>query len=38
MGSASQLGVVSRNSSPNGSIVLGRLLAGWHYVDFLSIF
>lgn len=28
MGSASQLGVVSRNSSPNGSIVLGRLLAG----------
>jgi hypothetical protein len=38
MGSASQLGVVSCNSSPNGSIVLGRLLAGWHYVDFFKNF
>jgi hypothetical protein len=25
VGSASQIGVVSRNSSPNGSIMLGRL-------------
>jgi hypothetical protein len=25
MGSASQIGVVSRNSSPNGSLMLGRL-------------
>jgi hypothetical protein len=38
MGSASQLGVVSCNSSPNGSIVLSRLLAGWHYMDFFKNF